>query len=319
MAKKKSAPQLSPPGSLAQQGHGHDGTEQAYTRLLVSQLRGEKGLASGLVATGGTFNHIGLYRVSGYAWSASEGRPALVDFLRTQVDPTHKAFAGHMAYGGRNEINTSSHAAWNLLWAGATWLLALRRQDAELLALVRLWWRHELALQGLGAGPRGDVELPDSRDFQYPADTADQRKQRNICRAILLGQPARVPAMAGTVESGPKSTDMACIWALLVLRKEFPQEFAEQIHGIDDNDLPVLKDPMQAIFTDQESVVWFDTMTDAADCCWWVNRRRDGSVHYGIIPGAQRSPGGPRPASVPEPPAVEGQEARRVRTPGRPG
>lgn len=316
MAKKHPS---TPPsqGGLDEQGHSHGGTEQAYSRLLISQLRGEKGSDSGLKATGGTLNHRFLYLVSGYAFSPALGRPALVDFLRTQVDPTYKGFAGHIADSGRNEINTNSHWAWHGFAAGAAWLLALRRQDAELLGLIRLWWRHELALQGLGAGPRGDVELPCSRDLHYPAESADQRKQRNVCRAILLGQQIATPRMAGTVQDGPRSTDMACVWVLLVIRKEFPQEFAEQMHAIGDGDLPVLKDPMQAIFTDKESVIWFDTMTDAADCSWWVNRRSDGSIHYGTVPGAQRAPGGPRPDSVPEPPAVVGREIRRVRVAGR--
>lgn len=196
--------------------------------------------------------------------------------------------------------------------AASAWLLALRRQDAAVLAAIRRWWRHEIAIENLGADAAGNVELPGARDFH---GDADQRKQRNLARAIILGlkgKVGRVPKNAGTPDSGPLSTDMAGIWVLTLIRKEFPQEFGSQMSDIGEADLPLLRDAMHILQTDTESTIWFDEISSAIDVCYWVNRRA-GAVTYGIDPNRRSgAPGGPRPASLPEPPAVIGEAPRRV-------
>lgn len=298
-------------GGLGQQGHVHNGTEQAFTRKLVDYLRGGAPDGSGLSFKGGTGNHLALSRTYAYAYSAPLGRPLLREFLDAQEKQ------GHLSYGGRNEINTSSHAAWHIMWAAAAWLIALRRQDAAVLAPIRRWWRAELALERLGADADGNVELPGARDYH---GDADQRKQRNVGRAIILGlkgKVARVPKTAGTPEGGPLSTDMAGVWALTVIRKEFPGEFVSQMANIGNPDLPLLRDTMYVLSTKDQSTIWFETISDAIDCCWWVHRR-PGVLAYGIDP-ARRSgaPGGPRPASVPEPPGVEGEGPVRIEVKGK--
>ena len=117
------------------QGHSHHGWEQVFTNLLVRQLKGEhpENEKSGLSFSGNSYNHLLLSRVSGYAFSAPLGRPALLDFLAAGENQ------GHCSFGGRNEINTSSHHAWISFAAAAAWLLALRRQDAAVLAPIRRW------------------------------------------------------------------------------------------------------------------------------------------------------------------------------------
>lgn len=301
-------------GGLGQQGHHHAGYEQAFSQMLIKLLlgKGEPDLGkSALGFNSGSFNHVYLSRSVGYAYSAPLGGPALLDFLAAGEKQ------GHCSFGGRNEINTSSHDAWVKFAAAAAWLLALRRQDAAVLAPIRRWWRAELALERLGADADGDVELPGARDFH---GDADQRKQRNIGRAIILGlkgKVARVPKTAGTPEGGPLSTDMAGVWALTVIRKEFPGEFVSQMANIGNPDLPLLRDTMHVLSTRDQSTIWFETISDAIDVCYWVHRR-PGVLAYGIDP-ARRSgaPGGPRPAGVPEPPGVEGEGPVRIEVKGR--
>lgn len=302
-------PHPQPPAAgdgLQAQGHNHGGYEQAFTRQLVAALREPGKQPPAAKLQGSTFNHNFLNVVLMYATDAPGGRQALLDFL------AYQEHNGHCTMPGRNEVNSSSHMAWILFAAGGGWLLALRQQDQAVLAAIRHWWRAELALEALGAGPHGeldDVELPCARDRHYPADSADQRHQREVCRGLILGRKTRVPKTAGSPESGPTSTDMACVWAITVIQQEYDKEFATQMSGIGDADLPVLRDPMQAVYADSgESVVWFDAMTDVGDPCWWVHRRQ-GGIDYGYVPGVKSSPGGPSPTPAP---SVSGREIRRV-------
>lgn len=280
------------------------GTEKAFSAILRQQISGEPVADSkaGLNWTGGTVNHYFLGKVVGYGSSAALGRPSLLQFFDDQW--TH----GHCTHNEANEVFTDSHASWIQAAAAGAWLLARRRGDEAVLARARRWWRAELAAENLCASPAGAVEMPCGRSHVAGGGVvmSDQRKQREIGRQMILGQKVRLPRTIGT------ALDMTGIWALDLLRRKFPGEFAT-VADAGEADLPVLRDKMVVIRTAGEVTAFFEVFTGMRPCWYVWQRFADGKVVYGIDPASPKNaPGGPRPASLPEPPAVVGEAPWRV-------
>jgi hypothetical protein len=280
------------------------GTEKAFSAILRQQLAGEKpaDAKAGLDWAGGTPNHFALGKAVGYGSSAALGRPALLQFFDDQWQH------GHMARGDANEVFTDSHFSWWQNAMAGAWLLARRRGDDAVLARVRRWWRAELAAENLCASPTGRVEMPCGRSHVAGGGVvmSDQRKQREIGRQMILGKKVRLPK---TIDA---ALDMTGLWALDLLRREFPDEF-DAVRDADIGDLPVLRDKMVVIRTAGEVTAFFEVFTGMRPCWWAWQRFADSKVAYGIDPASPKNaPGGPRPVSLPEPPAVVGEAPRRV-------
>lgn len=276
------------------------GTEKAFTAILRQQIDYlVTDPKAGLNWNSGSANHIALARTVGYGSSAALGRPALLQFFDDQWQH------GHMTHAAANEVFTDSHFGWWVNAMAGAWLLARRRGDDAVLARARRWWRAELAAENLCASPAGAVEMPCGRSHVGPG-MADQRKQREIGRQMILGQKVRLPRSIDT------ALDMTGIWILDKIRREFPGEFAT-VADAGEADLPVLRDKMVVIRTEQEVTAFFEVFTGMRPAWWAWQRFADGKVAYGIDPASPKNaPGGPRPAFLPEPPAVVGEAPRRV-------
>ena len=270
------------------------GTEKQLTELLVLQLQGG-GInnPAGLRLTGGTPNHKALARVLGYAWGLShpedrdEARARVLEFLEDQE-------SNHMGFGGISELGTSSHFAWWQNAMAGLWKLAEREGDEEVLEGVRGWWVRELSVEGLCATPAGKVVMPGARTHVVRG-YADQRRQRDVGRALILGRGVRVPR---DVRAGSPSLDRAGLW---ILHSQVP---AAELRRVAEApaEWPVLLDTLFVQRGPAGHVAWFDRFTGLCPSFYAWTEYATGEERYGARSDWKKSrPGGARPADLPVP------------------
>jgi hypothetical protein len=300
------------------------GTEKDLTAILVGQLLERRGISpAGLRRTGGTPNHKALARCVGYGWGLAtpedreEGRGRVLEFLRDQKH-------GHMVFGGTSEFGTSSHFAWWQNALAGIWKLAEREGDEEVLEGVRGWWVRELSVEGLCSTPAGKVVMPGARTHVVRG-YADQRKQRDVGRAILLGDltkgktGVRIPR---DVRAGSPSLDRVGLW---ILHSQLPAGELQKV-ALSPLEWPVLLDTLSVRRSQAGHVAWFDTFTGLCPSYFaWAEYSR-GDLTTGNLTGAERygarsdwrkdHPGGPRPAEIAVP-EVPGEVTETVVIQGR--
>ena len=286
------------------------GTEKNLTAILVRQISERRGISSaGLRRTGGTPNHKALACCVGYGWAIAtpedrdEGRSRVLEFLRDQKN-------GHMVFGRTSEFGTSSHFAWWQNALAGIWKLAEREGDEEVLEGVRGWWVRELSVEGLCSTPEGKVVIPGARTHVVKG-YADQRAQRDVGRAILLGGLAegkigmRIPK---DVRAGSPSLDRAGLW---LLHSQLPAAELQKV-AMAPPEWPVLLDTLYVRRSEAGHVAWFDTFTGLCPSffAWAEYSPGDsagdsaGAERYGARSDWKKSrPGGPRPAEIAVPEA----------------
>lgn len=269
------------------------GTEKNLTALLVRQIKERRGLSpAGLRLKGGTPNHKALARCVGYGWGLAtpedreEGRGRVLELLREQR-------RGHMAFGGTSEFGTSSHFAWWQNALAGIWKLAEQERDEEVLKEVRGWWVRELSVEGLCATPQGKVVMPGARTHVVKG-YADQRRQRDVGRAVILGKKTRIPR---DVRAGNPSLDRVGLWILGSLPPAELRKVAEA-----PEEWPVLLDTLFVQRSPAGHVAWFDTFTGLCPSFYAWAEHSTGEELYGAHSDWKKShPGGARPADLPVP------------------
>ena len=295
------------------------GTEKQLTELLVLQLQGQ-GLTSpiGLRLTGGTPNHKALARVLGYAWGLShppdrdEARARVLEFLEDQE-------SNHMGFGGISELGTSSHFAWWQNAMAGLWKLAEMEDDREVLERTRAWWVREVAVELLCATPGGSVVMPGARTHVVKGN-ADQRKQRDLGLALILGGGKTGRRIPRDVQAGDPSLDRAGLW---MLHKLLPEAELRAVATAPAR-WPVPLNTLYVRKSEAGHVAWFDEFTGLCPSFYaWAEYATGAERHGAHSDWSKSRPGGARPAelAVPEVPGegaklvvIEGSRGARVAT-----
>jgi hypothetical protein len=285
------------------------GTEKQLTELLVLDLQGG-GInnPAGLRMTGGSPNHKALARVVGYAWGLShpadrdEARARVLEFLENQE-------SNHMGFGEISEFGTSSHFAWWQNAMAGLWKLAEKEDDREVLERTRAWWVREVAVESLCATPGGSVVLPGARTHVVKG-YADQRRQRDVGRALILGRETRIPR---DVRAGKPSLDHAGLW---MLHKLLPEAELRAVAAAP-AEWPVPLNTLYVRKSEAGHVAWFDRFTGLCPSFYAWAEYATGEERYGAHGDWKKNhPGGPRPADLPVP-EVPGEVAETVVIQGR--
>ena len=273
------------------------GTEKDLTAVLARQISERGGISpAGLRRTGGTPNHKALARCVGYGWALAtpedrdEGRGRVLEFLRDQKN-------GHMVFGRTSEFGTSSHFAWWQNAMAGIWKLAERAGDEEVLEGVRGWWVRELSVESLCSTPEGKVVIPGARTHVVKG-YADQRAQRDVGRALLLGLDRPGMRIPKDVRAGSPSLDRVGLW---LLHSQLPEaELQKVAHA--PPEWPVPLDTLYVQRSPAGHVAWFDTFTGLCPSFFaWANYL-NGAERYGARGDWKKNhPGGPRPADFPVP------------------
>jgi hypothetical protein len=288
------------------------GTEKQLTELLVLELQGG-GIHSpaGLRLTGGTPNHKALARAVGYAWGLShpadrdEARARVLEFLEDQE-------SNHMGFGRTSEFGTSSHFAWWQNALAGIWKLAEREGDEEVLEGVRGWWVRELCVEGLCSTPEGKVVMPGARTHVVRG-YADQRKQRDVGRAVVLKRGLGEEGALGMrvprdVRAGSPSLDRVGLW---ILHSQLPAAELRKV-AVAPAELPVLLDTLTVQRSAAGHVAWFDRFTGLCPSFFAWAEYATGEERHGARSDWKKSrPGGARPAELPVP-AVAGEVTETV-------
>ena len=276
------------------------GTEKQLTELLVLQLQG-RDLTSpiGLRLTGGTPNHKALARVLGYAWGLShpadrdEARARVLEFLEGQE-------SNHVGIGRISELGTSSHFAWWQNAMAGLWKLAEVEDDREVLERTRAWWVREVAVELLCATPGGSVVLPGARTHVVKGN-ADQRKQRDLGLALILGGGKTGRRIPRDVRAGDPSLDRAGLW---VLHKLLPEAELRAVATAPPR-WPVPLNTLYVRKSEAGHVAWFDELTGLCPSFYaWAEYSTGAELHGAHSNWSKSRPGGARPAelAVPEVP-----------------
>lgn len=288
------------------------GTEKQLTELLVLHLQG-RALPSpiGLRLTGGTPNHKALARVAGYAWGLShpqdrdEARARVLEFLDGQE-------SNHMGFGRISEFGTSSHFAWWQNAMAALWKLAEAEDDREVLEPTRSWWVREVSVERLCATPGGSVVMPGARTHVVKGN-ADQRKQRDLGLALILGGGKTALRLPEDVQSGRPSLDRAGLWMLhgLLPAAELKAVATAPARW------PVPLNTLSVRKSEAGHVAWFDELTGLCPSFYaWAEYATGAERHGARSDWSKSRPGGLRPADLPVPevpvPEVPGEGARLV-------
>jgi hypothetical protein len=283
------------------------GAEKGLTTLLRSQISGGQGTPAGLNFKGGTPNHWALAAATAYAYGLKgnpqekkAGRQKALDFFQTQDQ------VGHMARGKVSEFGTPSHFAWWQAAVAGLWLLADRANDAEVLAAARAWWVRELTVENLCATPKSCVVIPGARS-QVGGVDADQTKQRNTGRLIILGGKPRLPRNLD-------SLDYTGLWIL----NQIPRGELNQVAKAP-ADLPHPLDTLTILRDDAGHVAWFDEFHGLRPAYWAWADYATGEERYGTDPSWPKGyKGGKLPADLPVPALPGGnQRATRITAQGR--
>ncbi len=294
------------------------GTEKDLTAILMGQITERRGISpAGLRRTGGTPNHKALARCVGYGWALAtpedrdEGRGRVLEFLRDQK-------AGHMAFGRISEFGTASHFAWWQNALAGIWTLAEREGDQEVLEGVRGWWVRELSVESLCSTPAGKVVIPGARAHVVKG-YADQRAQRDVGRAILLGDAAgvRIPRVPRDVRAGNPSLDRVGLW---LLHSQLPAAELRKV-ATAPPEWPVPLDTLYVRRSEAGHVAWFDRFTGLCPSyfAWaeYSTGTSTGAERYGARGDWKKDhPGGPRPAELAVP-KVPGEVRETVVIQGR--
>jgi hypothetical protein len=288
------------------------GTEKQLTELLVVQLQGG-GINSpaGLRLTGGTPNHKALARAAGYAWGLShpadrdEARARVLEFLEDQE-------SNHMGFGRISELGTSSHFAWWQNAMAGLWKLAEMEDDREVLERTRAWWVREVAVEFLCATPGGSVVMPGARTHVVKG-YADQRKQRDLGLALILGWGKTGRRIPGDVRAGNPSLDRAGLW---MLHKLLPEAELRAVAAAP-AEWPVPLNTLHVRKSEAGHVAWFDRFTGLCPSFYAWAEYATGAERHGARSDWRKSrPGGARPAELPVP-EVPGEVTETVVIQGR--
>jgi len=283
------------------------GAEKGFTELLRLQIAGEQGTPAGLNWQGGTPNHWALAAATAYAYGLKgnpqqkkAGRQKALDFFHTQDQ------VGHMARGKVSEFGTPSHFAWWQAAVAGLWLLADRADDKEVLAAARAWWIRELTVENLCVTPKGHVVIPGARSHVGGVD-ADQRRQRDVGRQIILNLRARLP-------KNLYALDYTGLWILMRIPRTELNLVAKA-----PADIPHPLDTLNILRDDAGHVAWFDEFHGLRPAYWaWANYA-SGGEEYGTDPSWKKNqPGGKLPEDLPVPELPGGNRgAQRITARGR--
>jgi hypothetical protein len=275
------------------------GTEKQLTELLVMTLQGS-GINNpiGLRMTGGTPNHKALARVLGYAWGLShpadwdEARGRVLEFLKDQE-------SNHMGFGRISEFGTSSHFVWWQNAMAGLWKLASAAEDREVLEKTQAWWVREVAVELLCSTPDRQCVMPGARTHAVKG-YADQRKQRDLGRALILGWAKTGMKIPADVRAGNPSLDHAGLWILHSLLPESELRAVATASA----EWPV---PLNTLYVRKSKgghVAWFNRFSGLCPSYFaWVDYAT-GAERYGARSDWNKSrPGGPRPDDLPVPEA----------------
>jgi hypothetical protein len=282
------------------------GAEKDFTTLLRLQIGGEQGTPAGLNWTGGTPNHWALAAATAYAYGLkgnpqqqAAGRQKVLDFFQMQDQ------AGHMARGRTSEFGTPSHFAWWQAAVAGIWLLSDRAKDQEVLTAARTWWIRELTVENLCATPQGHVVMPGAR--AAGGGNADQMKQRDVGRKIILNEKVRIP-------KNLDSLDYTGLWILLQIARAELKTVASA-----PADLPHPLDTLNILRDDAGHVAWFDEFHGLRPAYWgWADYATE-EEKYGTDPSwPKNQPGGKLPDDLPVPELPGGDKgAQRITAQGR--
>jgi hypothetical protein len=282
------------------------GAEKNFTQLLRLQIGGEAGTPAGLNWKGGTPNQWALAAATAYAYglkgtpqNQQAGRQKVLDFFQMQDQ------VGHMARGKTSEFGTPSHFAWWQAAVAGIWLLADRAQDAEVLADARTWWIRELTVETLCATPQGHVVMPGAR--AAGGGNADQTKQRDVGRKIILNEKVRLP-------KNLDSLDYTGLWLLT----QIPRAELSLVAAAP-SDLPRPLDTLNIERDDAGHVAWFDEFHGLRPAYWAWADYATGEEKYGTDPSwPKNQPGGKLPDDLPVPELPGGDKgAQRITAQGR--
>ncbi len=282
------------------------GAEKDFTALLRLQIAGEQGTPAGLNWTGGTPNQWALAAATAYAYGLKgdsqeqqDGRQKVLNFFHVQDQ------VGHMARGKMSEFGTPSHFAWWQAAVAGLWFLSGRAKDQEVLTLTRTWWIRELTVENLCATPQGHVVMPGAR--AAGGGNADQTKQRDVGRKIILNEKVRVPKNLG-------SLDYTGLWILTQIAPAELQAVASA-----PADLPHPLDTLNILRDDAGHVAWFDEFHGLRPAYWGWADYATGEEKYGTDPTwPKNQPGGKLPDDLPVPELPGGDKgAQRITAQGR--
>jgi hypothetical protein len=283
------------------------GAEKDFTALLRRQIAGEPGTPAGLNFKGGTPNHWALAAATAYAYGLQgnpqekkAGRQKALDFFHVQDQ------VGHMARGKVSEFGTPSHFAWWQAALAGLWLLSDRAQDQEVLTAARAWWIRELSVENICVTPKGHVVIPGARSHVGGVD-ADQTRQRDVGRQIILDQKTRLP-------KNLDSLDYTGLWILMRIPRA-------ELDGVAKApaDLPHPLDTLNILRDDAGHVAWFDEFHGLRPAYWAWADYATGGEKYGTDPSwPKNQPGGKLPADLPVPQVPGGAKgATRITAQGR--
>jgi hypothetical protein len=286
-------------------GEGHNGTEQAFTRLIVNQTLGTGNSPAGMNFTGGTPNHYALSVAAAYGWGLKNpadlpaARAKVIAFLQQQLRT-------YMAVRAADEFETSSHFSWWQAAYGSIWLNASRAGDAEILGLIRRVLIQQRTVQLACSTPSGHIVIPGARAF-LGAGESDQRMQRDQGRAIIDGRRVRLPGEVIDPRKAPDSTDRVGLWLLLQVpdgEKQLVRSAAPE--------MPSIMNALQIQRGAGGLVAWFDRFTGTRPAYFaWVNFVT-GEERYGVRPEWPKGfLGGDRPSDMVVP-ALPGGAALKV-------
>ena len=270
------------------------GAEKDFAALLRRQIDGEQGTPAGLNWTGGTPNHWALAAATAYGYGLKgnpqqqkAGRQKALDFFDMQDR------VGHMARGKMSEFGTPSHFAWWQAAVAGLWFLSDGAKDQEILTLTRTWWIRELTVENLCATPDGHVVMPGAR--AAGGGNADQMKQRDVGRKIILNEKVRIP-------KNLDSLDFTGLWILTRIQRAELNLVAKA-----PADLPHPLDTLYIERNDAGHVAWFDEFHGLRPAYWGWADYATGGEKYGTDPSwPKNQPGGKLPADLPVPPIPKG-------------
>jgi hypothetical protein len=277
------------------------GAEKGFAELLRQQVSGKQGSPAGLNWTGGTPNHWALAAATAYGYGVrgtpaqrQAGRAKALAFFDTQEK------VGHMARGKITEFGTPSQFAWWQAALAGLWFLSWQAKDPEILALSREWWVHELTVENLCATPKGRVVMPGARSH-IGGGNADQTKERDMGRKIILGERTRLPRDLTAL-------DRTGLWIL----KQIPAAELRQVSTAPARP-PRLLDTLHILRTKEGHVAWFDEFHGLRPAYWaWADYSTE-EERYGTDPSWPKGkPGGVRPDDLPVP-EVPGAGGRIMR------
>jgi hypothetical protein len=288
-----------------------NGPERLYSQLLRDVASGKASahpveLGKGLR----TANRVALERVANYvAEPQGAGRKALFEYLERQKEE-HQG----------DEALTSSHAAWYYNAWGALLFFTWKLRDEPAHAGALEWLARNLALENLLATPdvkegshvlaAGRVIAPGARCFLADGKTAetqmaDQRKVRDLTRAVLIG--ARVKF--------PKAVETALDWTGLWFLRQLPSRVISQVALVAaQTELPRLSSELHVVRGRRGHLAWFVPPVKMLRPAYWA-AFLDGQESYGCLPswpkGFQSLEYPPDMPPMPEIPEGEATVVRR--------